>query len=241
MTGAALLAGRAALHAGAGKVIVGFVADAPPSVDATQPELMLRSAHTLSFDSLSALAVGPGFGLAPQARAELERALGSDLPLVIDADALNLLARDLELANALAERKQATLLTPHPGEAARLLQVSIEQIQRDRIAAALSLSQRFGCSAVLKGAGSICALADGRWFINATGNPGLASAGTGDVLTGFVGALLAQGLDAEAALLAGVCLHGAAADALVARGVGPVGLTAGELAGEARRLLNVPA
>jgi hydroxyethylthiazole kinase-like uncharacterized protein yjeF len=143
------------------------------------------------------------------------------------------------LRNALAAgRKAATLLTPHPGEAARLLGTDTRAIQADRLGAALELARRFKADVVLKGAGSVCAAADGGWAINTTGNPGLASAGTGDVLAGIAGALLCQGLDGTRALRYAVCLHGAAADALVARGVGPVGLTASELLPEARRLLN---
>ncbi len=102
------------------------------------------------------------------------------------------------------------------------------------------MARKFNAHVVLKGAGSVCAFPDGRWSINTTGNPGLASGGTGDVLAGLIGALLCQGLDAERALELGVCLHGAAADACVARGIGPAGLTASEVALEARLLLNAP-
>ena len=238
MTGAALLAGRAALHSGAGKVFIGFVGDASAAVDFIQPELMLRAAETIDMPSLTALAVGPGLGRSERARVALDSALKSELPLVLDADALNFLAQDASLAQLLTQRASPTLLTPHPAEAARLLRRSTEDVQRDRLAAAKEIAATFRCGVVLKGAGSVCAFADGHWFINATGNPGLASAGTGDVLTGIVGALLAQGLGAEDALLAGVCLHGAAADALVARGAGPIGLTASDVVYELRALLN---
>jgi hydroxyethylthiazole kinase-like uncharacterized protein yjeF len=199
---------------------------------------MLRAAETIDMPSLTALAVGPGLGRNERARAALETALKFALPLVLDADALNFLAQDASLAQFLAQRASPTLLTPHPAEAARLLRRSTEDVQRDRLAAAKEIAATFRCAVVLKGAGSVCTFADGRWFINATGNPGLASAGTGDVLTGIVGALLAQGLGAGDALLAGVCLHGAAADALVARGVGPIGLTASDVVYELRARLN---
>ena len=119
-----------------------------------------------------------------------------------------------------------------------MLAIKTQEVQRDRIGAASEIAKRFHAGVVLKGAGSICALADGRWLINASGNAGLASAGTGDAPTGFVAALLAQGLNAEDALLVGVCLHGAAADHLVTNGIGPIGLTAGELAPAARVLIN---
>jgi ADP-dependent NAD(P)H-hydrate dehydratase / NAD(P)H-hydrate epimerase len=131
------------------------------------------------------------------------------------------------------------VLTPHPAEAARLLGTSTAAIQANRVDAACRLATRLNAYVVLKGAGSVCATPDRRWFINATGNPGLASAGMGDVLTGFIAALLAQGADAEQALLAGVHLHGLAADMLAARDVGPRGLTASELIVELRQLLNI--
>jgi hydroxyethylthiazole kinase-like uncharacterized protein yjeF len=158
---------------------------------------------------------------------------------VLDADALNLLAADTRLASKLAPRKAATLLTPHPAEAGRLLGVTTREIQDDRIAAASQIAARMKSLVVLKGAGSVCAAPDGTWHINTTGNPGMASAGMGDVLTGFVAALLAQGADPRSALLAAVHLHGAAADRLVAAGTGPVGLTAGEVIDAARALINL--
>jgi hydroxyethylthiazole kinase-like uncharacterized protein yjeF len=129
-------------------------------------------------------------------------------------------------------------LTPHPAEAARLLACSTAEVQRDRVAASRTLARRLNAGIVLKGAGSICAWPDDSWAVNCSGNPGMASAGMGDVLTGLIAALLAQGVDARRALLGGVYLHGAAADDLVARGTGPVGLAAGELIDAARKLVN---
>jgi hydroxyethylthiazole kinase-like uncharacterized protein yjeF len=244
MVGAALLAARAALHCGAGKVYAGLLAADAPTVDLSQPELMLRPVD----DALSAhvLVVGPGAGQSPSQtsasmfeRIVLPAVINSAKPLVIDADALNALAVHESLRTALATpRKAPTILTPHPGEAGRLLRSDAAAVQADRVGAALELAKRFHAEVVLKGAGSVCASPDGRWSINTTGNPGLASGGTGDVLAGMIGALLCQGLDGARALRYAVCLHGAAADALVARGVGPVGLTASELIPEARRLLN---
>jgi hydroxyethylthiazole kinase-like uncharacterized protein yjeF len=199
---------------------------------------MQRRAEDLSFDGLTALATGPGLGRSAASRATLTRALASALPLVLDADALNQIAADPDLSSRCSGREAATLLTPHPAEAARLLGTDTRQVQADRIAAAREIARRFRCGVVLKGAGSICAFADGQWSINASGNPGLSSAGTGDVLTGFVAGLAAQGLAPELALGMGVCLHGAAADRLVAEGEGPIGLTASELCRSARALLN---
>ncbi len=130
------------------------------------------------------------------------------------------------------------MITPHPAEAARLLGKGTDEIQADRVAAANALSTRFQVAAVLKGAGSVCAFSDGTWYINPSGNPGMAAAGMGDVLSGLIGGLLAQGADARSATLCGVYLHGAAADACVAQGTGPAGLTASEVTDAARMLFN---
>ncbi len=244
MVGAAILAARAGLLAGAGKVFVGLVAPEPPEFDPVQPELMLRSVD----DTMTAdvLVVGPGAGHSPSAtsisgfeRHTLPAILALPKPLVIDADALNAIAVHDNLRDALASSRRApTILTPHPAEAARLLRTTTAMVQADRLTAARAMAETFKAEVVLKGAGSVCASPDGSWAVNATGNPGLASGGTGDVLSGMVGALLCQGLPAREALRFAVCLHGAAADSLVARGIGPAGLTAGELALEARTLLN---
>jgi hydroxyethylthiazole kinase-like uncharacterized protein yjeF len=239
MVGAALLAGRAALKAGAGRVYVGFAAEDFPAVDADQPELMLKRAEdVLGLDHLACLAVGPGLGTSGESQDLLTRALGSALPLVLDADALNLVAQQSALRTALLFRTASTLLTPHPAEAARLLGTSTDAVQADRVAAALKLAEAHGCAIVLKGAGSVCAFRDGRWAINTSGNPGMAAAGMGDVLTGILAALIGQRIEAETALECGVYLHGAAADALVEAGTGPVGLTASEVIDAARDLVN---
>ena len=239
MAGAALLAGRAALKLGAGRVYVGMADAGAPAVDAFQPELMLRCADAvLALDHLTSVAVGPGLGQSPEARALLQTALRLELPLVLDADALNLIALDAQLRADLVDRKAPVLLTPHPAEAARLLGVTTHEIQRNRVAAAMKIAATLHASVVLKGAGSVCAHTDGRWSINTSGNPGMASAGMGDVLTGMLAAFLAQGAEPEIALEAAVYLHGAAADALVAQGHGPVGLTAGEVIDAARLLFN---
>lgn len=241
MVGAALLAGRAALKLGTGRVYLGLLARDAPLVDPDQPELMLRDADAaLKLRHLSALVVGPGLGQTPDAAFYLGIALDSALPLVLDADALNLLGADPRFADRVRQRAAPTLMTPHPAEAARLLGNSTRGVQSDRISAALALASRLNTHVVLKGCGSICAFPDATWHINTSGNPGMASAGMGDVLTGLIAALIAQGADARTALLAGVYLHGAAADALVRDGVGPVGLAAGELTDAARRLLNNP-
>jgi hydroxyethylthiazole kinase-like uncharacterized protein yjeF len=238
MVGAAFLAGRAALKLGSGRVYIGLLDPQACAFDPMQPELMLRRPDALFAAQLTALACGPGMGNSHQATALLEQACALDLPLVLDADALNLVAAEGNLQVALASRSAATLLTPHPTEAARLLGRDTADVQSDRIAAACEMASRYRAHVALKGCGTIVATPDGRWFVNTTGNPGLASAGTGDVLTGFITALLAQGWPAHEALLAAVHLHGTAADELVAGGIGPVGLSAGELIDSARACFN---
>jgi len=239
MVGAALLAGRAALKLGSGRVYAGLLARDAQAVDVDQPELMLRTADdVLKLGHLSSLAIGPGLGQMPDAAFYLGIALESELPLVLDADALNLIAAEPRLAELLRRRPTASLLTPHPAEAARLLGRSTREVQDDRVGTAMKLAGTFNCPVVLKGAGSVCATPDGSWHINTSGNPGMASAGMGDVLTGLIAALLAQGVAPRTALLAAVYLHGAAADRAVAGGAGPVGLTATETIDGARALLN---
>ncbi|HET6491687.1 MAG TPA: NAD(P)H-hydrate dehydratase, partial [Burkholderiales bacterium] len=183
-------------------------------------------------------AIGPGLGQSPDAAFYLRWAMEAALPLVIDADGLNLIGASAALKHALQQRAAATVLTPHPAEAARLLGRATSDVQRDRVAAALELAETLNSHVVLKGAGSVCTAPDGTWGINASGNPGMASAGMGDVLTGLVVALLAQGVEPGMALRAGVHLHGVAADALVAQGSGPAGLTAGETIDAARRIVS---
>ena len=237
LVGAALLAGRAAIRLGAGRVVVALAARNPPLVDWTSPELMLREADAAGTDH-DAWVVGPGLGGGERAKALVERIVAVDEPIVVDADALNAIAADATLRAAVAARRGATLATPHPAEAGRLLGCSTEDVQGDRIGAAARLAALLDADVVLKGAGSIVARPDGTFDINASGNPALATAGSGDVLAGMLGALLAQGIDASAALRIGVCLHGAAADMLVARGVGPLGVTASEVIDAARALMN---
>jgi len=240
MIGATLLAGRAALHLGAGRVYVGMLAKEAPVVDFIQPELMLRTPTELfSLESLSCIIVGPGMGTSSFAATLLRQAIDFPLPLVLDADALNLITQHDDLAEKLTHRKIPTVLTPHPAEAARLLNCTTATVQNDRMQAALYLSQQFNSTIVLKGVGSICCLTDGKRYINTSGNSGLSTAGTGDVLTGIIGALIAQGMKSEHASLLAVYLHGAAADDLLKAHYGSIGMTASELALVARKLLNV--
>lgn len=238
MVGAALMAARAALKTGAGCVHVGLLTENPPAIDFSQPELMLHSASAaLQLPDVTVYAVGCGLGTSIAAQKLLYQALKRNAVMVLDADALNLLAKHADLQDDLRNRKLSAVLTPHPGEAARLLACSTKQIQSDRVAAARQLAQKYACSVVLKGADSLCATCDGKLFVNNTGNPGMSSAGMGDVLTGMIAALIAQGLSGDNAMQLAVHLHGAAGDALAEQHAG-IGMTATEVSEWARYLLN---
>jgi hydroxyethylthiazole kinase-like uncharacterized protein yjeF len=199
---------------------------------------MLRHADDALGLDLEALVIGPGIGDSERAETLLGAALASELPCVLDADALNLISQNAGLRRVCARRSAETIVTPHPAEAGRLLGISTGAVQDDRVKAARVLSQNLNAHVVLKGNGSILVARDGHWFVNRTGNPGMASAGMGDVLAGMLGALLAQRYSGESALVLGTHLHGAAADALAASGVGPVGMTASEVSDAARRIWN---
>ena len=229
MVGAALLAGRAALHLGAGRVYVDTL-DGRMEVDPVMPELMFRQAAAASAQAVTV--IGCGLGDGDTARARVAQALRRAGPCVIDADALNLLAEDESLWTVPDAPSAARVLTPHPGEAARLLGCGAGQVQSDRVAAAAALARRHDAIIVLKGAGTVVAAGD-RYWINPTGGPALASAGTGDVLAGMIGALLAQGHAATDAVLAAVWLHGRVADELAV----DVGLPAGGIAVRAAGIL----
>ena len=240
MVGAVLLAARAALHSGAGRVYAAMLCKNAPSVDIVQPEIMLRSPQAITqLPQLNCVVIGTGLGQSQAALELLEYWLAQNVPLLLDADALNLIASHLHLASLVISRNAETVITPHAGEAARLLDINSEHIQQHRTESALKLAKNLNVTCVLKGAGTVCAHHDGSWFINTTGNVGLASGGTGDVLSGIIGSLMAQGLNGLDAAKLGVYVHGAAADALVKKGVGPVGLTASEVALEARNIMNL--
>jgi hydroxyethylthiazole kinase-like uncharacterized protein yjeF len=195
-------------------------------VDVSLPELMMRQWGSLDLGSMS---VACGCGGGDAVRAVLPKVLSSSRSLVLDADALNAIAADAQLQTLLlarSKRGKATVITPHPLEAARLLARSTADVQSDRLAAAHELSQRYGCVTVLKGSGSVICAADRIAHINATGNARLATPGTGDVLAGFIAARLASGADAFEAASGAVFDHGLAAD----RWPASVALTASALA-----------
>jgi NAD(P)H-hydrate epimerase len=207
MAGAAALAARAAFRSGAGKVVVVAEEASRAAIHALVAEA--TTSAVLAPSGLTALAVGPGLGRSPTARALLDQALACVLPAVFDADALNLLEGRPEV---LRGRSSPSVVTPHPGEAARLLGVSTATIVADAEGAARMLAERSGAAVVLKGFRSVVADPEGSAVRILSGNSGMASGGSGDVLTGVVGALLARGLSAPDAARAGALRHGLAGD-----------------------------
>jgi ADP-dependent NAD(P)H-hydrate dehydratase / NAD(P)H-hydrate epimerase len=239
MVGAALIAGRAALKSGSGRVYLGLLTPRPPCVDYAQPELMLRAPSALLGKGMvDVLLAGPGMGKSASAAKALRASLALPVAILLDADALNLIAAQPRTAASVAKRKAPTIMTPHPAEAARLLGKTTSQVQADRVDSARAIAKRFRCLVLLKGNGSVIAEPRGKFWINTSGNPGMSSAGMGDALGGMIAALCAQGADPLQSLLAGTYLHGAAADALLAAGTGPLGITASEMLDSARALLN---
>ena len=229
MAGAALLAARAALHAGAGRVFVALLGSPALAVDPQQPELMFRSPDALD---LAQQVVVCGCGGGDAVRNALPRILSVAPRLVLDADALNAIAADTQLQTQLAARHHrgyATVLTPHPLEAARLAGASVKEIQADRLASARLLAERFQCVVVLKGSGTVIAAPGRPSAVNSSGNALLATAGTGDVLAGMLGAGMAGGMEAFEAACSAVFAHGRIADEWAARGGGQP-LTASALA-----------
>ncbi len=240
-TGAAALAGRAALRSGVGLCTLAVPTSQQPIVAALGMEYMTEPLPETGAQGaglkarerilelaqrMDAVALGPGLSLEPESQ-ELARALLVELPrpMVVDADALSALAGHLDdLRRALGPRA----LTPHPGEMARMLGVGVDRVQHDRLEATRSFCARHRVALALKGAGTVIGSPDGRVFVNPTGNPGMAKGGSGDVLTGMVGAFLARGLEVVAALEAGCFLHGLAGD-LAVREHGEEGLIAGDI------------
>lgn len=235
MAGALALCARAALRSGAGMVTAATRAASTGVVQGDRPELMVRAVDTA--DALapllaraSVIVAGPGLGRSAWAEALLAVALTCDRPRVLDADALNWLAAD-------PRPPGDAVLTPHPGEAARLLACSIAQIEADRFAAAQALAERYACVVVLKGAGSIVAMPGRIPALIDAGNPGMASAGMGDVLAGVIAALRAQGLTAFDAAVCGALVHAVAGDRAAADG-GERGLLASDLLTHLRATVN---
>ncbi|MFC1690012.1 NAD(P)H-hydrate dehydratase [Pseudomonadota bacterium] len=237
MSGAVRLAGEAALRSGAGKVTVATRTDHAPLVNVACPELMVRGVDTgEQLNSLvgevSVIVTGTGLGQSAWSGAMLKYCVASGRPLVIDADGLNLLAGDFQ-----GTCLPPSVLTPHPAEAARLLGLSSRDVQADRVGAAKALAHRYQAMAVLKGCGTVVADPSGRYAICPYGNPGMATAGSGDVLAGVIAAMVAQGLDLWDASLVGVLAHALAGD-LAASRVGERGLIASDITSQLPLVLN---
>ncbi|MEE9253296.1 MAG: NAD(P)H-hydrate dehydratase [Pseudomonadales bacterium] len=236
MGGAALMAAEAAMRTGAGLTSVATRAEHISGFLARRPELMVRgvgNAKELSplIERATVVVVGPGLGRAAFGEQLLKAALDSRKAMVLDADALNILAdRGWSLP-------PPSVITPHPGEASRLLGWNTQAVVADRFAAIEALIEKFRCAVVLKGAGTLVGDPDSRIGVCEAGNPGMASGGMGDVLSGVVGGLLAQGLSAIDAARVGVCVHACAADAVAAQ-AGERGLLATDLIADVRRILN---
>ena len=238
MAGAVMMASHAALRSGAGLVSVATRPEHVAQCTLNCPEVMSHAVPAGQelqplIKRASVIVIGPGLGRDAWSGQLLRVVQGQTVPLVVDADALNLLAEG-ELVEP--SRRDNWVLTPHPGEAARLLNCSVAEIQADRFEAVNQIQQRYGGVIVLKGAGSLISDGQQTWLC-ARGNPGMASGGMGDVLSGVIGGLLAQGLALMDAARIGVDLHAHAADRL-ARQYGERGLAASDLIPEIRRLLN---
>jgi hydroxyethylthiazole kinase-like uncharacterized protein yjeF len=240
MVGAVVLAARSALKSGSGRVYVGLAqASTDFTLDIVQPEIMWRDVSGLVSlgPQITAWGVGCGLGSGAGATQCITSVFTNrhHQPLVIDADGLNALAHgDVRPTWG----QGPVVLTPHPTEASRLLGTDTASVQANRLEAARQLASTFNAWVVLKGQHTLVCDPDGCCQMNTTGNVGLATAGSGDVLTGLMTSLLAQGFDPDIAIPAAVWLHGKAAEHLVQRGVGPIGLTAGELIDEIRALRN---
>ena len=234
MAGAARLAAEAALRSGAGLVRLATHVEHAAVIAAACPELIAHAVATPLelielMQAATVIVAGPGLGQSAWAQSLLSAVLESKLPRVLDADALNLLAKE-------PLQCDRCVLTPHPGEAGRLLAQTTAEIEADRFAAVTALQKRYGGSIVLKGAGTLIN-SDGRTVsVCANGNPGMATAGMGDVLSGVIGGLIAQGLTVAEAAVAGVCVHASAGDRAARQG--ERGMTAGDVIREIRTVMN---
>jgi hydroxyethylthiazole kinase-like uncharacterized protein yjeF len=252
MAGALLLAGNACLHLGAGWTILEMLDPASARAAVDNPELMIRLAtddvhETLNAANPDVIAIGPGLGKSKLAFQYLGEVLASKkIPLVIDADALNLISESDALLACLRKRNsdfpELTVITPHPGEAAKLLKISTENVQADRLDTIQKLVELTQSIVVLKGQHTLIASPQNAPLQCLAGNPGMGTGGMGDILTGSIAAIAGQGIRHHLNLwqAAGIAveLHATAADSLVSKGIGPIGLTPSETTLEMRALLN---
>ncbi|MBF0429245.1 MAG: NAD(P)H-hydrate dehydratase [Magnetococcales bacterium] len=248
MEGAAILTAQGALRTGPGLITVATPVYCQPVITSGVVEAMTLalSMDKPALQSILAsrfhpqvIAMGPGLGVTPWSRALVDDILNHfDLPMVLDADALNILADQREsLTQRTKNRHSPLIFTPHPGEMARLLGITIQDLQKDRLNSARNSATTWGVWVVLKGALTVIAAPNGRVWINPTGNPGMAAGGSGDLLTGIIAGFLAQGWTTESAVRMGVWLHGAAGDA-AAQSLGMVGMVASDLLPFIHRLRN---
>lgn len=247
MAGAILLAAKAALFSGAGLINVLMLDSNSAHVDVSLPEIIIRAPHHLVAEQIQQISpntiiLGPGLEPNELNYKMMLQTLLIDLPIVIDAGALSLLAQYDDLMEVLKKRKSRTVLTPHPGEAAKLLKKLTQDVQKNRELSCLELVKRTRAIIVLKGQETLVAEDDKTIFRCREGNSGMSSAGMGDILTGTIGALIAQAKNYKInlfnACLLGVQIHSLSADRLVEKGIGPIGLTATEVVNEIRKLLN---
>ena len=241
MTGSGVMSACAALRSGAGLVVLGLPQSIQAAANTIMPEIMTKGYFDNnegfykkeciydmleSINSSASLVIGPGISEDEDIKEIIvEIVKNCRIPMVIDADGLNSLAKE---KNVLKEKKSSIIVTPHPGEMARLIGTTTDEIQRNRVKYASKFSSEFGVITVLKGFRTVIALPDGSVFINPTGNPGMATAGTGDVLAGLIGGLISQGIPAEKAAVAGVYIHGAAGDMAIDE-IGEAGLVATDI------------
>ncbi len=232
MAGAAILSARGALRSGAGLVRVSIPEELFPILQVGVPEAtcISRSLPPERLGQYQAIVIGPGLGDDLSNAPLIHTVLKSNCPaIVLDADGLNLLAGSGSLKEAAKAAGERLIITPHPGEAARLLGCSNAEINSDRVGSVCRLTEQFGANTVLKGAGTLVATPNGKTYINTTGNPGMATGGSGDVLSGIIGALAGQGCSCLAAAACGVYIHGFAGD-IASKALGEYGMIASDIA-----------
>lgn len=249
-TGAATMTCEASARVGAGLVTLGIPKSLNPILENKLLEVMTLPLAETENGSLAheafgaiekacerktAIAIGPGLGLEPSTQKLVRDVIEKiELPVVVDADGLNALASNVEI---LLKRKSATILTPHPGEMARLIGSDTQKVKSDRIKVAKEFAKRYGCYVVLKGARSIVAAPEGNIYINPTGNPGMATGGVGDLLTGMIGGFLAEGMNPLESSIAGVYIHGACGDEAALK-YGERGMLARDILNEIPKMLR---
>ena len=242
MSGAVRLCGESALRSGAGKVTLATSPDHAALVNLTCPELMVRGVSrgkqlATLLKQIDVIVIGTGLGQTSWSENLFKTCMKTEVPIVLDADGLNILARLFPEMGGSALPRGNWILTPHPAEAGRLLGTRPGDVQEDRVAVAQELSRRYDAVVILKGCGTVVADQTGRYAICPLGNPGMATAGTGDVLAGVIGALVAQHLDLWEAATTGVVVHARAGD-MAAAEVGERGMLASDIIDRLPAVLN---